>query len=96
MSEIEEWFLREFGELGFSVGPLIYDPFTFAPYKKIMYNNQLTRLTITLNMINDSLGYDLIEDYKETLTISVERFLYKNGISTNFTPNRSITRFRFV
>tara|TARA_Y100000389_G_C17467740_1_gene527239 strand:- start:2650 stop:2955 length:306 start_codon:yes stop_codon:yes gene_type:complete len=101
MDEIEEWFLEEFGHLGFSTTPTLYNPFDFTPSKGVMYNDRLTNIKIIPEMVNDISGGFVplpnpVVEYKQLLREAVELFLNENGVTTDFTPNRNIIRFRFV
>lgn len=101
MGEIEEWFLEEFGHLGFSTTPTLYDPYTFTPSKGVMYDSRLTNIKIIPELANDISGGfvplpDPVVEYKQLLREAAEQFLINNGITTtDFTPNRNIIRFRF-
>lgn len=101
MGEIETWFLEEFGHLGFTVTPTLYNPFDFTPSKGVMYNDRMTNIKIVPEMVQDISGGfvplpDPVVEYKQLLREAVELFLNENGISADFTPNKNITRFRFV
>ena len=52
MNEIEEWFLEEFGHLGFDLTPMMYNPDWFSPYRGILYtypiNDQGNRRCVKL------------------------------------------------
>ena len=36
MNELEEWFLEEFGPLGFSLTPMMYSPESFEPFLEVI------------------------------------------------------------
>jgi hypothetical protein len=95
MGEIVEWFLREFGHLGFDVTPIIYDPFTFTPVRKVTYRNRMTNILITPEITNDiSSGFggipDPVVEYKQLLREAVYEFL------RTFTPIKKITKLKFI
>ena len=37
---MEEWFLNEFAQYGFSTSPTVYDAFTFVPMKFVMFQDR--------------------------------------------------------
>lgn len=92
MGEIETWFLGEFGHLGFDVTPMIYDPFTFTPVRKVTYRNRMTNILITPEM---SGGYfEPIVEYKQLLIYSIDRFLTEQ--KRDFTPIKKISKLKFI
>ena len=98
MGEMEEWFLNEYGHLGFTTTPTIYNPFSFTPIKKIMYNGRLTNISVVPELVNDISGgfvpFDSTQDYKVLLNDAVSRFL--NEYQRTFTPVKNITKFNFT
>ena len=40
MEELSEWFLEEFGHLGFDLTPMIYCPESFTPVRKVIYEGE--------------------------------------------------------
>ena len=96
MDEIEEWFLMEFGHLGFETTPTMYDSDTFTPIKKVIYNNRMTNITITdLSNYDDIIGgQDVREEYKHLLRALINSFL--NEEKETFTPDKRITKFNFI
>ena len=95
MEEIEEWFISEYGHLGFDVSPTIYDPITFAPSKMIFYNDGNTRMRITCELVN--------LDYRALINQGVDNFLRINGFipitenrlhKTEFIPKK-LTKHKF-
>lgn len=94
VDEIEEWFLTEFGHLGFIVTPTLYNPNTFIPIRKVIYNNRMTNITIT-NLCDDIIGgQDVGEEYKHLLRALINNFL--NEEKETFTPDKKITKFKFI
>lgn len=97
MNEIEEWFLEEFGHLGFSLTPTVYDPESFMPYKKIMYENTITHMRITPDLANDlnawSLaGVDHAEEHRQIVVEQMLNFLREN--KKDFKPTQKLNRFK--
>lgn len=99
MGEIVEWFLTEFGHLGFDVTPIIYDPFTFTPVRKVTYRNRVINILITPEIANDISGGfaripDPVVEYKQLLREVVYRFLTE--LKRDFTPIKEITKLKFI
>jgi hypothetical protein len=96
MDEIEEWFLQEFSHLGFTTTPLMYDPFTYIPIKKVIYNNRITNISISSDLAHDLSYYidNHIQSYKEMIREIVDTFLNEQRIV--FTPNKKIIKFKFT
>lgn len=104
MGEIERWFEREFGPLGFYLTPLMYNPNDFTPMRGVMYNNgnedcnlcgRLTSIKITPELANDitlPFGTTPEDEYKDFLTREIERFL--NEQTRTFTPRKFITKHK--
>ena len=40
MNEIEEWFLNEFVDWGFSLSPMIFNPEDFSPCRMVLWEDQ--------------------------------------------------------
>jgi hypothetical protein len=101
LSEIEEWFLEEFGHLGFSITPTTYDPFTFVPHKGVMYRtdqgDRLTHIKITPDMIHDLNSYfrlDSEQEYKNLLRMAVTDFLENQTYRAEWvTPQPTVIDF---
>ena len=98
MDEISQWFLNEFGHLGFSLTPIMYDPDTFfTPLKRVTfkpYNGPMivTRIRIS-TIIADTLGEDIETEYKYIITQEIHRFLEEEGIK-DFKPKQKINKFK--
>ena len=96
MGEIEEWFLMEFGHLGFSLTHTLYDATTFVPCKKVMYHNRMTNIRISPDMAQDITCHypmDAEYEYKSLLRGVVEQFLEIN--KRDFKPIKQITKLNF-
>jgi hypothetical protein len=99
VDEIVEWFLGEFGHLGFDVTPIIYNPFSFIPRRKVTYYNRVTNISITPEIANDISGGfagipDPVVEYKQLLREAVYRFLDER--KRVFTPIKKITKLKFI
>ena len=60
MDEITTWFEEEFGHLGFTVTPLMYDPETFTPVRGILWRRPdgaylRTNIGLKPEMTNESI-----------------------------------------
>ena len=104
MEDIVEWFESEFGPLGFSLTPTMYDPYTFSPVKGVRFMSPnggpmvLTRIRITLNINIDATFEISIEEYKELIRNEIVFFL-ENEISVinkekDFKPTKKINKLK--
>lgn len=104
MDDIVEWFESEFGPLGFSLTPTMYDPDTFSPVKAVRFRSPnggpmlLTRIRITPNMIIDAVFNISIDEYKELIRNEIVFFL-ENEISNfnkekDFKPTKKINKLK--
>jgi hypothetical protein len=87
MEEIEIWFEEEFGHLGFSLTPIMYNPFDFTPMKGVMFENEdglrLTRIRVTPALANDLSGGFVplpdwswpVQELRELIRQEIYRFL---------------------
>jgi hypothetical protein len=97
MEEISEWFLNEFGHLGFDLTHIMYDPDTFTPSKAVIfkpYNGPmiLTRIRIT-PIFEDIIGKDIETEYKYIVTQEIHGFLEERGLK-DFKPKQKINKFK--
>ena len=97
MNEISEWFLNEFGHLGFSLTPIMYNPDTFTPVKGVIfkpYNGPMivTRIRIA-PIFEDIIGEDIETEYKYIVTQEIHRFLEEQGIK-DFKPTQKLNKFK--
>lgn len=97
MDELTEWFLNEFGHLGFSLTPIMYNPDTFTPVKGVRfkpYNGPMivTRIRIA-PIFEDIIGEDIETEYKYIVTQEIHRFLEEQGIK-DFKPKQKINKFK--
>lgn len=100
MNELEEWFEREFGSLGFYLTPMMYNPETFAPSRGIVYTNLrgetiMTRMKLTHELVQDITfyGLDPIEELREIFREQIDRFLEEKGLK-DFKPKKRINKFK--
>lgn len=90
MNEMEEWFLNEFGHLGFSLTHTMYNPENFTPIKGILYtypiNNQgnrrciKLRTSVTPDLVQDIVGIDMEEDYRDLIVRELQREVEDLGL----------------
>jgi hypothetical protein len=96
MSEIEEWFERMFGYKGFTMGPLIIDPYNFTPRRCVMYGSIKTRINITPNLADDLhnswSNVDPSQIYRDIIGEEINRFL---GLQPKF-GNRYIKKHKLI
>jgi hypothetical protein len=107
MGEIEEWFEREFGPMGFYLTPIMYNPNDFVPVRGVMYNDghgrcnlcgRMTNIRITPELANDLSGGfvplpDPVQEQKELIRQQIYRFLDEQEPRT-FTPKKFITKHK--
>jgi hypothetical protein len=82
MNEIEEWFLNEFGYLGFSLTPTLYDPQTFLPIKKVIFMNMNTNIDLKPGQPTHLLMAKML------------KFLRKINKDKDFRPIKKINKFK--
>jgi hypothetical protein len=92
MDEVSEWFLEEFGYLGFDVTPIMYNPDTFTPIRGVLWRRHdgayiITNIKITTELITDV-------EYKSLLRDAVNNFLESQGYREDFTPNKKINKLK--
>ena len=79
MTEIERWFNDTYGGFGFYLGPMIYDPYSFVPMRKVIHPNGFaTTIKIMPEMANDISGGfvqlpDPLEEFKSLISGEMER-----------------------
>lgn len=86
MDEITTWFEEEFGHLGFTITPLMYDPETFTPVRGILWrrpDGAYLRTNIGLKP----------EMTHESLIESINTFLEENS-SKDFKPKKKINKIK--
>jgi hypothetical protein len=104
MDEIAQWFENEFGYLGFSVTPTLYDPNTFEPHKGVLFCHPQvngghvfkTRIRIVSGLVNDLNHVDIVDEIKILLRESVIFILEEHGLNINgvkdFKPKQKINK----
>lgn len=92
MNEIEEWFLEEFGHLGFELTSMVYNPENFEPIKSILYRYPINdqgnrrcvklRTCLTPELVQDvvGIGIDMVEDYKDLIVRELQREVEDLGL----------------
>ena len=92
MNEIEEWFLEEFGHLGFDLTPTMHNPENFAPIKGILYTYPINdqgnrrcvklRTSLTPDLVQDvvGIGIDMAEDYRDLIVRELQREVEDLGL----------------
>ena len=96
MDEITTWFEEEFGHLGFTVTPLMYDPETFTPVRGILWRRPdgaylRTNIGLKPEMVNES--RDDLTIYKELIREHINTFLEENT-SKDFKPKKKINKIK--
>ena len=96
MEELSEWFLEEFGHLGFTLTPMMCHPDTFQPLKGVIWKSVsgdvITNLRIA-PIFEDIIGEDMEAEYKNIVTQEIYRFLEEHDIK-DFKPTQKLNRFK--
>jgi len=99
MNELEEWFLEEFGPLGFDLTPMMYCPEWSAPFRKVIYENEtIPHIKIITEVSNDVTGgfVPLPDPVLEIKQLIVEQLLLfleeKKG--KDFKPIQKLNKFK--
>lgn len=99
MNEIEEWFLEEFGHLGFDLTPMIYCPESFEPFRRVIYENEVVPyLKITPTVANDVTGGfvplpDPVREVKQLIAEQLLLFLEEKK-DKDFKPKQKLNKFK--
>ena len=100
MNEIEEWFLEEFGHLGFDLTPMMYNPESFTPVRKVIYEGEeVPYLQITPEVAQDLplqqlyFGVDVVEELRNYIREVLLRFL-ENRKDKDFKPIQKLNKFK--
>jgi hypothetical protein len=108
MDEISQWFENEFGHLGFTVTPIMYNPDNFSPVRGVLFRHPRvssnytfkTNIHISTQLIDDvsHSNFNIETEYKELLTEAVVQFLNIHGLSIedlkDFKPIKKINKFK--
>ncbi len=96
---MEEWFLNEFGHLGFDLTPMIYCPESFEPFRRIIYENEvIPNIRITPALANDVRGGfvplpDPVREVKQLIAEQLLLFLEEKK-PKDFKPTQKLNRFK--
>lgn len=102
---MEEWFLNEFAQYGFSTSPTVYDAFTFAPIKFVMFQDRYgvrkTNIKLTPELTDDLQAYGLTYDHhvealRELVRMEIRRQFPDVFKSKDFRPIEKITKLSFI
>lgn len=98
MEEIEEWFLNEFGPLGFLLTPTLYNPYTFTPSKGVLFRGRNvgiihTNINLCLDVTEDVVGIDVKTEYKNMITQLICRALEEYTV-IDFRPKKKISKLK--
>lgn len=99
MNEIEEWFLEEFGHLGFDLTPMIYCPESFEPFRRVIYENEVVPyLKIRPAIANDVTGGfvplpDPVREVKQLIAEQLLLFLEEKK-DKDFKPKQKLNKFK--
>jgi len=98
MNELEEWFLEEFGRLGFDLTPMMYSPESFMPARRVIYQGEVVPyVQITPEAARDlSWHYptlDVVEEYRNLIREALLRFLEERK-DKDFKPIRKLNKFK--
>ncbi len=96
---MEEWFLNEFGHLGFDLTPMIYCPESFEPVRMVIYENEvIPNIRITPALANDVTGGfvplpDPVREVKQLIAEQLLLFL-KERKPKDFKPIQKLSKFK--
>ena len=96
---MEEWFLNEFGHLGFDLTPMIYCPESFEPFRRVIYENEvIPNIRITPALANDVTGGfvplpDPVREVKQLIAEQLLLFL-KERKPKDFKPIQKLSKFK--
>jgi len=96
---MEEWFLNEFGHLGFSLTHLMYCPEWFAPFRKVIYENEtIPHIKIIPTVVNDVTGGfvplpDPVLEIKQLIAEQLLLFLEEKK-GKDFKPIQKLNKFK--
>lgn len=99
MNEIEEWFLEEFGHLGFELTPMVYCPESFVPFRRVIYENELLpHIRIIPELANDVTGGfvplpDPTIEHKNLIRETLLQFLEERK-PKDFKPTQKLNKFK--
>lgn len=99
MNEIEEWFLNEFGHLGFDLTPMIYCPESFEPFRRVIYENGvIPHIRIIPKVANDVTGGfvplpDPVREVKQLIAEQLLLFLEERK-GKDFKPMQKLNKFK--
>jgi len=97
MNEIEEWFLEEFGHLGFDLTPMMYCPVSFVPARRVIYEGEeVPHVRITPEIVQD-LSSDwclgTVEELRNIVRVTLLRFLEERK-PKDFKPTQKLNKFK--
>jgi hypothetical protein len=100
MNEIEEWFLNEFVDWGFSLSPMIFNPEDFSPCRMVLWEDQNGRTMNTGIKITPDLATDVnhhylnaVLEYRQLIIGHINRFLLENG-KKDFKPRKKLNKLK--
>ena len=97
MNEIEEWFLEEFGHLGFDLTPMMYNPESFTPVRKVIYEGEVVPyIQITPELAQDlssAFWVDAVEELRNLIREALLRFLEERK-PKDFKPMQNLNKFK--
>ncbi len=97
MNEIEEWFLEEFGHLGFDLTPMMYCPVSFTPARRVIYEGEeVPHIRITPEVAQDlssAFGVDVVEELRNYIREVLLRFLEERK-DKDFKPMQKLNKFK--
>ena len=99
MNEMEEWFLNEFGHLGFDLTPMMYSPESFEPFRRVIYENEVVpNIKITPEVAHDVTGGfvplpDPVREVKQLIAETLLLFLEEKK-DKDFKPIQKLNKFK--
>jgi hypothetical protein len=99
MNELEEWFLEEFGPLGFSLTTIMCSPESFEPFRRVIYENEvIPHIKIIPEVSNDVTGGfvplpDPVREVKQLIAEQLLLFLEEKK-PKDFKPTQKLNKFK--
>jgi hypothetical protein len=96
----DEWFLNEFGKYGFTLTPIVVNPYNFMPLKKVIDpSGKCTNIKLTLELSDDLHAFGMTYDHhvealRELIRMEVRR-LYPQFLKPTAEPVKYLTPFKF-
>jgi len=100
MDEISQWFEQEFGNLGFMLTPVMYNPYDFTPMRGVLWqrpdgSHVKTNIRVPTDVSNDIIyNLDPVLEHKSLIRDYVNLFLESEGYTKDFKPKKKISKLK--